>query len=228
MYLFKQFFKPSWIRLILPIIVLTSITACGSDSDKVVDGLNKDKQATIGLVNAANERATFYAKARVLNRGTFDSENRVTDILQDNSADYIYKFNKTTEETRFGVRDAATQTKSATFDIDIDDQASYWLIAWLDGNAYRLTGFKKSAANQVGVFRVRVFANSALSIRLNGSNTVVATTEKGRVTTYFSVDNCATGLRLGNNFINICNDVVFGKSYLAVIDDGVKAVVAEG
>ena len=224
----KRLLKLQWVRPVSALAVLVGITACsGSSSDRVIDGLKKDKQATVSFVNAVNERATFYLKARILNRDTFDSENRVANVLSRNVDDYIYKFNKTTEESRIGVRDAATQTKSATLDMDIDDKASYWVIAWLNGDAFRLSSFRKSTADETGVFKVRLFANTELDIRLNGNNTVVATTEVARVTTHFTVDDCATGLRVGDNFINLCNDAVFGKSYLAVIDDGAKAVVAE-
>ncbi len=219
-----------WKTILLVFAVSSGVIACKSNddfNDDIVDDIKKDNQADVGFVNALDEQAIFYAKAKVLNRDIFDREQIAAEILEANASNYFLRFNETTEKNRFGVRDSATQTKSAITDIKLKDQAAYWVIAWLDGTTYQLTGFYKSRADEAGVFKVRVFSTTAANIKINGNEAIAATTEKGKITTHLSIDDCATGLNVGGNSIDFCNDAVFGNSYLVVVDSNGKVVVAQ-
>lgn len=222
--------KQQWKRILLVVAISSGIAACksGNDiNDDIVDDIKKDRQANIGFVNALDEQAIFYAKAEILNRSIFDDDQIAADVLQANTSNYPLRFNETTEKNRFGVRDSATQTKSAITDLKLKDQVAYWVIAWLDGTKFQLTGFKKTLADEAGVFKVRVFSTTALAVKINGNEAIATTTEKGKATTHFSIDDCATGLNVGGNSIDFCNDSVFGNSYLAVVDSNGKVVVAQ-
>lgn len=220
-----------WKTILLVFVISSGIAACNSSSsddlDDDIDDSKKDRQADIGFVNALDEQAIFYVKAKVLSRDIFASEQIAADVLGANTANYALRFNDGTEKNDFGVRDSATQSKSAVTEIKLNDQAAYWVIAWLDGNAYQLTGFNKSTADEAGVFKVRVFSSTAMPVKINGNETIATTTEKGKVTTHFSIDDCETGLNVGGNPIDFCNDAVFGNSYLAVVDSNGKVVVAQ-
>ncbi len=219
-----------WKTIFLVCAVLSGIAACKSSddfNDDIVDEIKKDNQADIGFVNALDEQAIFYARAEVLNRDIFDREQIAAEVLGASTSNYPLRFSEETEKNDFGVRDSATQSKSAVTEIKLKDKSSYWVIAWLDGTRYQLTRFFKSRADEAGVFKVRVFSTTAMAVKINGNEAIAATTEKGKVTTHFSIDDCATGLNVGGNSIDFCNDAVFGNSYLAVVNSNGKIVVAQ-
>ena len=101
------------------------------------------------------------------------------------------------------------------------------MIAWLDGANYQLTGFTKNISSEADRMIVRVFSNTEQEVRINEVNDVVSTTEKGKVSAPFSIDNCAAGLNVGGNNIEFCNQAEFGKSYLAVVNSAGKITVIE-
>ncbi len=227
-----RLFKLQCLRVLICAISLGLVACGGGSGDKLVDGLldgaKKDEQVTLSLVNALGERATFFAKSTSLSRSVFDEKQKIADVSQGSVSEGVfYKFNRKANKTQFGVRDTGTQKISTTLDLDLENKAKYWTIAWLNNNVYQLSIFKKSVSNEAGVFRVRVFSNSVQDVTINGDSTVVATTEKGKVTGFFSISDCSTGLNVGGNFIELCNDAVFGKSYIAVVDQNGKVVVAE-
>ena len=54
----------------------------------------------------------------------------------------------------------------------------------------------------------------------------VLTTKKGSFTSFLAVSNCANGLKVANQAIDLCAGN-FGASYLLVVDSNGKRVMAE-
>ena len=213
----------------LLVAISFSLLGCGGSSlDRIVDDIDTDRQAKISFVNALDEMADFHAKVDYLNRDLFDNRQKAKTVINNETSDFSFKWiDNGTQRSSFGVRDTNTNTTSVKIDTDIDNNANYWMIAWLDGGNYQLTEFKKSTYSETDRFVVRVFSNTVLPVRINEVNDVVAMMEKGKVSVPFSINNCAAGLNVGGNNIEFCNQAEFGKSYLAVVDSDGKITVIE-
>ena len=215
-------------EIALFVAITSSLIGCDDTSDKIVDNIDTTRQADISFVNAVGEMADFYVKPNYLNRDVFDSQQKAKTVFNSEVGNFTFKWiDSGSQGSQFGVRDTNTSTTSSTIDTDIDSNAKYWMVAWLDGNQYQLTSFKKSSTRAANRFVVRVFSNTNLDIKINETDEIVAATEKGKVSVPFTIDNCAAGLNVGGNYIEFCNQAEFGKSYLAVVNSAGKIVVIE-
>ena len=87
----------------------------------------------------------------------------------------------------------------------------------MDNNSEVLSIVEMKPSNQNDVFRVRVFANKALSVKILGSDTDFTETIAGEVSETYTINNCAD-LYVGGNEIDLCQQGNLGQSYLAVVD----------
>jgi hypothetical protein len=215
---------------ILALSVVFAVSACGG-SDKVDtlldDLIPKDKSVNITFVNAVDEMASFYVQIRDLQRSIFSDEDKASDIAANEmSSPYEHAWGESLNNTTFGVQDTNSQSKRRSVDYELNDNSDVFAVAWLSGTDYRLSVFEKQASNTADIYSVRVFANSQMSVKINDSDQVVTTTEIGEVTEKFEINNCATGLQIGENYIDLCT-VDLGESYLVVADSNGKRVITQ-
>ncbi|SFD26873.1 hypothetical protein [Pseudoalteromonas denitrificans] len=215
----------------LALSIVFTVTGCGGGSDKVdtlLDDLTpKDKSANITFVNALDEMASFYVQIRDLNRDVFSDEDKASDIaVNEISSPYKHAWGESLNNTTFGVQDANSQTKKDTLNQELTADSNVFAVAWLSGTDYQLSVFDKQASDKADVYSIRVFANSQMSVKINDSDQVVQTTEIGKVTQRFEVNNCETGLKVSGNYIDLCT-LDLGKSYLVVADTNGKRVLIQ-
>ena len=138
-----------WKKVALFIAISFSLLGCGSSADRIVDNIDTTRQAKISFVNALDEMADFHAKVNYLNRDIFDNRQKAKTVIKNEIGNFTFKWiDSATQGSSFGVRDTNTNTKSVKIDTDIDNNANYWMIAWLDDGNYQLTGFKKSTYSE--------------------------------------------------------------------------------
>lgn len=218
-------------KILMTTMLCTLLSACSKDDiDESIDDAEKNRTSDIYFVNALDDTATFYVKNGLMVNNLFKSQFDRGDVDSNSVSNvFAYDWNKSHDDTEFGVRDTNSSSKSAELTYNLKNNTDFWSIAWRnEGNnpRYQLSVIEKSAANQSNVFSVRVFATSEMAIRINGSNSIATHTEAGKVSAVMRIENCATGLKLDNNFIDLCQGD-FGKTYLIVADKNGKRVMAQ-
>lgn len=218
-------------KVLMTTILCTVLSACSKDDiDESIDDAEKNRTSDIYFVNSLDETATFYVKNGLMVNDLFKSQFDRGDVAKNSVSNvFRYDWNDNHDDTEFGVRDTVSLSESAKLTHDLKNNTDFWSIAWnSDGNnpRYKLSVIEKRASNQSNVFSIRVFANSEMAIRINDSNNIVANTEAGKVTSVFRIENCATGLKIDNNFIDLCQGE-FGKSYLIIADKNGKRVMVQ-
>jgi len=204
--------------------LLLAVTACGGSSDKIIDNTHKDKHADISFINGLDSSVAFHIKTRLLNRDVFDDKQKAVDVPRHGRSDYRFRWiSASKERSQIGVINSYDSSQSLKLNLEIKHKGNYWTIAWQSGDGYRLAVFNKSSSDEAGRFSVRVFSNTVQEVSVNDS--VVASTVEGQVIGPFSIVDCAAGLAVGGNVIDLCNEVVYGESYLAVVDAGGKLIV---
>ncbi len=211
----------------LPIISVLLLSACGGSAvDRIVDSADKNREVTLSLVNAASESLYLHIKPDVISRTLFDDQHQKLEGQAKQVRGYTYKWTEAWSKTDFGIRDVNTKGKTANLEFDLSRDKHYWLVG-TDSNNLNLNMFQRTSSNQSGVYRVRVLATQPLNIYLNGSNTATTTTQNNKVTPFYTVQSCATGLKVGNEFIDFCPEANVGRSYLAVADMNGKLMVVQ-
>jgi hypothetical protein len=124
----------------------------------------------------------------------------------------------------FGVRDSINADKEDRMTTTLSKNDNLWVIAWEASGDRELSVVDKKQSNNADVFNVRLFANGNYVVSVDGNH--VLNTEKGKVTTYLKVANCANGLKVADKAIDLCTGD-FAKSYLLVVDNSGKRVMAE-
>lgn len=212
----------------LALSIVFAVTGCGSDKiDKSLDDADKDKSANITFVNALDEMASFHVQIKALSRDVFSDKDKAADVaINEISSPYKYAWSDSLENTTFGVRDTNSQTKKSKLDQKLTADSNVFAVAWLSGANYKLSVFEKHTSVQADVYNVRIFANAEMSVKINDSDQVVKTTEIGKVTQKFEINNCATGLQINGNYIDLCT-VDLGKPYLVVADLNGKRIITQ-
>ena len=210
--------------------MLTLLTGCGGETiiDKIDEG-----EASITFVNSLDDMSNFHLKRNDILRKSdvdnlfSDKYSIVSDIEKNStSTSYRYQYSLIENAIHVGVIDSLNLSQSAHTDQTLSNKGQYWAIAWHNGDDYAMTAFKKASSDQSGVYKIRVFTHQDMSFALNG----VAQNENiqaGKVTEAFSITNCAEGLMIGGNEIDLCNGD-FGQSYLVIADEnGLRLMLPE-
>ncbi|PKH87615.1 hypothetical protein [Colwellia sp. Bg11-28] len=208
------------IKTALTIGLIIGVTACDDESaiDKVVDKMDKKYSTEISYINAVNASTTFYAKSNLYTRGVYDSDFKVVNLLENKVSRKIdHKWSSHGHKFEFAIKDTNSGARTADVKYNVQNKGKYWAIAWMDNNSDVLSIFEMKPSNQNDVFRVRVFANTALSVKILGSDADFTETIAGEVSETYTINNCAD-LYVGGNEIDLCQQGDFGQSYLVVVD----------
>ncbi len=225
--------------LLLVMLTLSALvlSACGSSKLKEdVKNITRSK-ADISFINTTNDVVNFYAKYDdPLDSNdqeyAFNSQNlRFSNISLGSMATYEYTFQPQKQLLHLGVQDSNSQSLQGLGHVDLDYKvkrsAPVWAVAWLQGNEYKITAFPKRVDNQDAVYRVRIFSHNNQPVYLNGDISVSFSLEQGMVSNTVSVNDCATGLKVGEHSLDLCQ-ANLGQSYLAVVDNtGLRSLTPE-
>lgn len=217
-------------RKLSSLAAVIMLSACGGSdgSDGSGGGTLTNHKATIGYINATDIPVSFYAKNTGVTTSIYHDDNLTITLLEQQASENITHRWLGDSVSDFGVREANYRSKSATLSSTLADKQSYWLVAWLNDNSFELNHLLKTSDNKDGVYRVRLFSNSVQDVYVNGNSSAELTVQKGQVSQYVTVNDCAA-LVVGDNEIDLCQSGNLGKSYLAVVNEqGLLVLVEEG
>jgi hypothetical protein len=207
-------------------LVLT-LSGCGG-SDEL------DKQLThsanLTLVNSLGFMTDFHVKKRGISTGDsglFESDSLVfSDVpAKNHSSVYRYSYQVTNNMVNVGVKDSVNANKELKASKTLSNGSDLWVIAWETSGERALSVIDKKQQLTKDVFNVRLFANGRYDVTVAGKR--ILTTEKGKVTDYLTVNNCARDLKVAEHVINLCAGNL-GASYLLVANEnGALVMVAE-
>lgn len=206
-------------KMVLTFCLIIGVVACDeSTKDKIVDKMEKKYSSEIGYINAVNAPTTFYAKSNLYARDVYNSDFKTVELLKHEVSRKIdHKWSSHGHKFEFAIEDTNSGANTANVKYSVQNQGKYWAIAWMDNNSEVLSIVEMKPSNQNDVFRVRVFANKALSVKILGSDTDFTETIAGEVSETYTLNNCAD-LYVGGNEIDLCQQGNLGQSYLAVVD----------
>lgn len=211
----------------LALAVLAALSGCGESSDELDDKLSHDAQ--MSFVNSLSYMADFHVKKRDIltgYSGLFDHANVVSRDVPTHEVGntYNYNYKAINNMVNIGVKDSVNGNKEERINTTVRNGDNLWVVAWEVAGERTLSVIDKKKSNVANVFNVRLFANGRYDVSVDGVN--VLTTEKGQITEYLKVNNCAEDLKVASNVIDLCSGN-FGASYLIVVDNNGKLVMVE-
>jgi len=206
------------------------LTACGGSDkyDKSVDKLEQNRSSELVFVNAMDEMVTFYVKNSIKWKKIFDDNHNILDQAKYSSSEPIkYTWHNDLNKTDFGVQDTNSKVNKAQVEAELKNGIDFFVVSWESSNEYKISVLEKKPSNTSDVFRIRVFTDSDMSIKINGSDEVVAIAKKGEVSSAFTINNCSDSLQVGNNHIDLCQGGDIGQSYLVVVNSNGKQLITQ-
>lgn len=213
--------------LISSLIIVLS--ACGSDKyDDSVDKLEQNRSSELVFVNTMDEMVTFYVKNSIKWKEIFDDNYKVLDLVKNSSSEpNKYTWHDDLNNSYFGVQDTNSKVNKAHVEVELKNGIDFFVVSWESSNEYKISVLEKKPSNTSDVFRIRVFTDSDMKIKINGSDNEVATAKKGEVSNAFTINNCADSLQVGNNDIDLCQGPNIGQSYIVVVYSNGKHVITQ-
>ncbi len=207
--------------------VAAALSGCGESTDELDDKLTH--QANMSFINSLDYMADFHVKKRSISigySGLFDSDNIAAGDVEANAVGsrYNYSYKVINNMINLGVKDSINANKEERINTTLSNNDDLWVIAWQSSGKRALSVIDKKQNNTADVFNVRLFANGEYDVSIDDKK--VLTTKKGSVTAFLAVSNCANGLKVANQAIDLCAGN-FGASYLLVVDSNGKQVMAE-
>lgn len=210
------------------------LSACGGSDkyDKSVDELEQNRSSELVFVNTMDEMVTFYVKNSIKWNKIFDDNHKILDLVKNSSSEpnkYTWHDdlkNVNLNKSYFGVQDTNSKVNKAQVEFELKNGIDFFVVSWESSNEYKISVLEKKPSNTSDVFRIRVFTDSDMSIKINGSDEVVATAKKGEVSSAFTINNCYDSLQVGNNNIDLCQGDI-GQSYLVVVDSNGKQLITQ-
>ncbi|MDE3273844.1 hypothetical protein [Pseudoalteromonas sp. G4] len=213
--------------LFVSVLSLGLIGCSESITDDLDDALTHE--AEFSFINAMDYSLDFHLQQRNLatgSSGLFDSKNLAAGNVQVNgySSEYDYDYPAVMNMVNIGMRSAMSSQNEVKVHTNLSDDDEYWVIAWQNGVEKHLTLLEKKERDNANTFNVRIFANGVYPVTLKGSQ--VMTTERGKVSDFLTLDNCALDLTINGHAIDLCTGD-FGESYLLVVNSDGKQVLVE-
>lgn len=210
-------------------VISLFLTACGGSDryDKSVDELEQNRSSELVFVNTIDEMVTFYVKNSIKWNEIFDDNHKILDLVNNSSSEpNKYTWHNDLNNSYFGVQDTNNKVKKAQVEVELKNGIDFFVVSWESSNEYKISVLEKKPSNTRDVFRIRVFTDSDMSIKINGSDEVIAIAKKGEVSSTFTINNCSDSLQVGNNHIDLCQGDI-GQSYLVVVDSNGKQLITQ-
>lgn len=215
--------------IIVALIVSVSavLSGCSGNSDELDEKLTHTVK--MSFINSLAYMADFHVSKRNISTGytgLFDSKNIASSDVKANdiSSVYNYSYDAINNMVNLGVKDSINANQEKRITTNLSNGNHLWVIAWESSGSSTLSAINKKQHNTPDVFNVRLFANGNYDVSVD--DTAILTTEKGIVTDYLAVSNCANSLKVAGNTIDLCTGNI-SSSYLLVVDGNGKRVMTE-
>lgn len=209
--------------------LIIALSACGGSDkyDKSVDELEQNRSSKLVFVNTLDEMVTFYVKNSIKWNEIFDDNHEIIDLVKNSSSEpNKYTWHNDLNNSYFGVQDTNSKVNKAHVEAELKNGIDFFVVSWESSNEYKISVLERKPSNTSDVFRIRVFTDSDMNIKINGSDKVVATAKKGEVSSAFTINNCSDSLQVGNNHIDLCQGDI-GQSYLVVVNSNGKQLITQ-
>jgi hypothetical protein len=217
-------------KLALTIVMAITLSACGGSdtADKIIDNTDTNRSTSVSYINALDDNTTFFLQSAIYTASVYESQFKTVELMSAEVSEEIqHDWINGANESVFAIENAITNDSRVSKNININEDASYWAIAWSNTDESELAVFEKKTNNKADMYSVRLLATSAMTVKDSFTNDSLATTQPGVVTASFEVSGCSD-LVVGDNEIDLCAIGMVGNSYLAVVSiDGQVVVVQE-
>jgi hypothetical protein len=216
-------------KLAIALAMVVTLSACGGDTvDKIIDNTDTNHSTRVSYINALDDNTTFFLQSAIYNASVYESQFKTIELMSAEVSEEIqHDWINGANESVFAIENSITNDSRVSQNIDINEDASYWAIAWSNTDESKLAVFKKKVSNTADMYSVRLLTTSEMTVKQSFSNDNLATTEPGIVTVSYEVAGCSD-LLVGDSEIDLCSIGMVGKSYLAVVSiDGQIVVVQE-
>ncbi|GAB2918274.1 immunoglobulin domain-containing family protein [Rheinheimera gaetbuli] len=213
---------------VLMLGITSALTGCSGNSDELDEKLAHS--ASITLINSWSAMADLHVAKRKFDNGysgLFDTDNLVSQDVPVNNvgAPYKYSYKAINNIVNLGVRDSISRNQEERTTKTLSNGEKLWVIAWEDTSGKTLSVVTRKQHSKADTFNVRLFADANYAVSVDGNN--VLNTEKGKVTAYLEVNNCANSLKVADKAIDLCT-AELGASYLLVVDrNGARVMATE-
>lgn len=215
-------------KLAITLAMAITLSACGGTADKIIDNIDTNQSTNISYINGLDNNTSFYLKSTIYNAGVYESQFKTIELMSGEVSEVIpHDWIDGANESVFAIENSITNAARVSQDVDINEHADYWVVAWSQVDESKLAVFEKKASNTVDMYNVRLLTTSQMTVKQSFSNDTLAVTEPGVVTASFKVEGCLD-LMVGGNEIDLCSMGTAGESYLAVVNiEGQIVVVQE-
>ena len=212
---------------VLMLGLTTILSGCDDNSSELDEKLTY--QANISFVNTLSYMTDFYLDKRSISTGysgLFDGDHAVSKDVPVNevTSTYNYSYKVTNNMVNLGVKDSINDNKELRTTATLNNDDNLWVIAWDTSDESLLSVVSKKQNNNADVINVRIFGNGDYDVLVE--NNKLMTSEKGKVTSYLQINNCADDLSIAGKILDLCTGT-FGKSYLLVVDGSREFIMAE-
>lgn len=208
--------------------VASAVIGCSGSSDELEEKLTHS--ASVTLINSWSEMADLHVAKRTFNggySGLFDADNLATRDVPANAVGtpYHYSYKAINNIVNVGVRDSISKNNEERSTRVLNNDEKLWVIAWEDTSGKTMSIVTRKQHTKSDTFNVRLFADANYAVSVDGNN--VLSTEKGQVTAYLEVSNCANSLKVAGKALDLCSAEP-GASYLLVVDrNGARVMATE-
>jgi len=208
--------------------ITTALAGCSGNSDELDEKLTHS--ASITLVNSWSSMADLHVAKRSFDSGysgLFDTDNLVSPDVPVNEVGepYLYSYKAINNIVNLGIRDSINKNNEQRITKTLTNGEKLWVIAWEESSSKKLSVVTRAQHNKSDAFNVRLFADGNYAVFVDSNNVLNA--EKGKVTPYLEINNCANSLKVADIAIDLCA-AELGASYLLIVDrNGSNVIVAE-
>jgi hypothetical protein len=216
-------------KLALTIVMAITLSACGGGdtADKIIDNTDTNRSTSVSYINSLDNNTTFFLQSAIYSASVYESQFQTIELMSAQASEEIqHDWIKGANESVFAIENSMTNGSRVSQNININEDTSYWAVAWSNTGESKLAVFEKKANNKADMYSVRLLASSAMAVKNSYTNEDLTTTEPGIVTTSFEVEGCLD-LLVGDNEIDLCSIGTVGNSYLAVVSIDGQVVVAQ-
>lgn len=212
------------------IVLLIALTACGgSSSDDFKDVT--ESEVDFSFINSTDLMMDFHIRRDDLfddddENKLFRSSYNVADNIPTASVSttYDYEYKNINNAIHIGAIDSNSLHYNAKSKTTLSAGKKYWGIIWKDYNELQFDTFRQKRKEQANIYNVRIFSNVNAHVYTNGTNNIATTLEKGKVSDFMQINQCANSLIVDDTEIDLCS-VNEGYSYLVVYNNHGETII---
>lgn len=217
-------------KLALTLVVAATLTACGGSSSDDFKSVT-ESEVNFNFINSTDLMMDFHIRRDDLfDKDDEDKLFRSNYIVADDipkasvSGSYEYEYKNISNAIHIGAIDSNSLHYNAKSKATLSGGKKYWGIVWKDYNELQFDTFRQKRNEKANVYNVRIFSNINASVYINGNDNEALRLEKGKVSDFLTINQCANSLTINDSDIDLCG-VNHGYSYLVVFNNNGDTII---